>query len=63
MPGGPATVLAGQRPGIKEVDDRIGIVSFMRDDLGIHRLGAAKPQSLDSRFGTRLSPVSQDSDA
>src|SRR5258707_15876624 len=32
MPGGPATVLAGQRPGIKEVDDGIWIVSFMRDD-------------------------------
>src|SRR6266404_4567388 len=32
MPGRPATVLAGQRPGIKEVDDGIWIVSFMRDD-------------------------------
>src|SRR5260370_22320472 len=32
MPGGPATVLAGQLPGIKEVGDGIWIVSFMRDD-------------------------------
>jgi hypothetical protein len=29
-----STVLAGQRFGIKEVDDAIWIVSFMRDDLG-----------------------------
>src|SRR5712671_3689557 len=32
MPGRPATVLAGQRPGIKEANDGIWIVSFMRDD-------------------------------
>jgi hypothetical protein len=29
-----STVLAGQRLGIKEVDDAIWIVSFMRYDLG-----------------------------
>jgi hypothetical protein len=34
-----ATVLAGQRLGIKEVDDGIWIVSFMHDDLGFIAAG------------------------
>ena len=35
-----STVLAGQRLGIKEVDDGIWLVSFMHYDLGYHRPGA-----------------------
>jgi hypothetical protein len=33
-----STVLAGQRLGIKEVDEGIWIVSFMSYDLGFPRL-------------------------
>ena len=35
-----STVLAGQRLGIKEVDDGIWLVSFMHYDLGYYRSGA-----------------------
>ena len=38
-----STVLAGQSLGIKEVDDGIWLVSFMRYDLGYHRPGAEDP--------------------
>ena len=35
-----STVLAGQKLGIKEVDDGIWLVSFMHYDLGYYRPGA-----------------------
>ena len=38
-----STVLAGQRLGIKEVDDGIWLVSFMRLRSGLHRSGAKNP--------------------
>ena len=50
--------LAGQRVGIKEVDDGIWIVSFMRYDLGYIDLEARTLQPLDNPFGPRLSPMS-----
>ena len=50
--------LAGQRVGIKEVDDGIWIVSFMRYDLGYIDLEARTLQPLDNPFGPRLSPIS-----
>ena len=52
------TVLAGQRVGIKEVDDGIWIVSFMHYDLGYIDLEQKTLQPLDNPFGTRLSPMS-----
>ena len=58
MPGAPATVLAGQRPGIKEVDDGIWIVSFMHYDLGYIDLEQKTLQPLDNPFGPRLLPMS-----
>jgi hypothetical protein len=51
-------VLAGQRVGIKEVDDGIWIVSFMQYDLGYIDLEQKTLQPLDNPFGTRLSPMS-----
>ena len=51
-------VLAGQRVGIKEVDDGIWIVSFMRYDLGYIDLEQRTLQPLDNPFGPRLSPMS-----
>ena len=52
-----STALAGQRLGIKEVDDGIWLVSFMRYDLGYIDLEQRTLQTIDNPFGTRLSPM------
>jgi transposase InsO family protein len=51
-------VLAGQRVGIKEVDDGIWLVSFMHYDLGYIDLEQKTLQPLDNPFGSRVSPMS-----
>ena len=51
-------VMAGQRLGIKEVDEGIWLVSFMRYDLGYFDLEQKTLQPLDNPFGTKLSPMS-----
>lgn len=51
-------VLAGQRLGIKEVDDGIWLVSFMHYDVGYIDLEQRTLQTIDNPFGTRLSPMS-----
>ncbi len=53
-----STVLAGQRLGIKEVDDGIWLVSFMSYDLGFIDLEQKTLQPLDNPFGPRVSPMS-----
>ena len=53
-----STVLAGQRLGIKEVDEGIWLVSFMSYDLGFVDLEQKTLQPLDNPFGPRLSPIS-----
>lgn len=53
-----STVLAGQRLGIKEVDEGIWLVSFMSYDLGFIDLEQKTLQPLDNPFGPRLSPMS-----
>ena len=53
-----STVFAGQRVGIKEVDEGIWIVSFMHYDLGFIDLEQKTLQPLDNPFGPRLSPMS-----
>lgn len=53
-----STVLAGQRLGIKEVDDGIWLVSFMHYDLGYIDLEQRTLQPLDNPFGPGLSPMS-----
>jgi transposase InsO family protein len=53
-----STVLAGQRVGIKEVDEGIWIVSFMHYDLGYIDLEQKTLQPLDNPFGLRVSPMS-----
>ena len=53
-----SSVLAGQRLGIKEVDDGIWLVSFMHYDLGYIDLEQRTLQTIDNPFGTRLSPMS-----
>ncbi|CTQ55400.1 Transposase [Roseibium album] len=49
-----STVLAGQRLGIKEVDDGIWLISFMSYDLGYIDLEQRTLQTIDNPFGTRL---------
>jgi hypothetical protein len=53
-----STVLAGQKLGIKEVDEGIWLVSFMSYDLGYIDLEQKTLQTIDNPFGTRLSPMS-----
>src|SRR5438132_8418136 len=54
-----STVLAGQKLGIKEVDEGIWLVSFMHYDLGYFDLEQKTLQPLDNPFGPRPSPMSQ----
>jgi hypothetical protein len=51
-------VLAGQKLGIKEVDDAIWLVSFMHCDLGYIDLEQRAVRTIGNPFGTRLSPTS-----
>jgi transposase InsO family protein len=53
-----STALAGQRLGIKEVDDAIWLISFMHYDLGYIDLEQRTLQTIDNPFGSRLSPMS-----
>lgn len=53
-----STVMAGQKLGIKEVDEGIWLVSFMHYDLGYIDLEQKTLQTIDNPFGTRLSPMS-----
>jgi transposase InsO family protein len=53
-----STVLAGQRLGIKEVDEGIWLVSFMHYDLGYIDLEQKTLQPTDNPFGPGMSPMS-----
>jgi transposase InsO family protein len=53
-----STVLAGQKLGIKEVDDGIWLVSFMQYDLGYIDLEQKTLQTINNPFGPRLLPMS-----
>ena len=57
-----STVLAGQKLGLKEVDDGIWLVSFMHYDLGYIDLEQKTLQPIDNPFGTRVSPISPEQD-
>ena len=51
-------VLAGQRLGIKEVDEGIWLVSFLPYDLGYIDLEQKTLQPIHNPFGPRVSPMS-----
>ena len=53
-----STALAGQRLGVKEVDDGIWLVSFMRYDLGYIDLEQRTLQTIDNPFDPGMSPMS-----
>jgi hypothetical protein len=54
---GISSVFAGQRLGLREVDTDVWLVSFMHYDLGYIDLEARTPQSIDTPFGSRVSPM------
>jgi hypothetical protein len=56
--GPPLTAIAGQRLGIKEVDESIWLTSFMHYDLGYIDLEQKTLQPIDNPFGPGLSPMS-----
>ena len=51
-------VLAGQKVGVKEIDEGIWLVNFKHYDLGYIDLEQRTLQPLDNPFGSRLSPMS-----
>ena len=57
-----STVLAGQKLGLKEVEEGIWLVSFMHYDLGYIDLEQKTLQPIDNPFGTRMSPISPEQD-
>jgi transposase InsO family protein len=52
-----STVFAGQRLGLREVDTDVWLVSFMHYDLGYIDLEARTLQTIDTPFGSRVSPI------
>jgi hypothetical protein len=52
-----STVLAGQKLGVKDVDEGIWIVSFMHYDLGYVDLEQKTLRPLDNPFGPRVLPT------
>jgi len=53
-----STVMAGQKLGLKEVDDGIWVVTFMAYDLGYIDLEQKTLQPIDNPFGAKVSPMS-----
>jgi putative transposase len=52
--------LAGQRVGIKQVEDRIWLVSFMQYDLGYFDDETCRIESATNPFVAKLSPMSSE---
>jgi putative transposase len=53
-------VFAGQRVGIKQVEDRLWLVSFMDYDLGYFDDTECRLEPLNNPFGTKLLPMSSE---
>jgi len=53
-----STVFAGQNVGIKEVEDKIWLVSFMQYDLGYFDEETCKLEPLENPFGPKVLPMS-----
>jgi putative transposase len=52
-----STVFAGQNVGVKEVSDKIWLVSFMKYDLGFFDQEEGTITSLDNPFGAKVLPM------
>ena len=53
-----STVFAGQNVGIKEVSDKIWLVSFMDYDLGFFDHETGRLESADNPFTAKVLPMS-----
>jgi len=53
-----STVFAGQTVGIKQIDDRIWLVTFMHYDLGYFDHETCRLEPLENPFGTKVLPMS-----
>ena len=53
-------VFSGQRVGIKQVEDRLWLVSFMDYDLGYFDDTECRLEPLDNPFGSKLLPMSSE---
>lgn len=51
-------VFAGQKIGIREVGDKIGLVSFMNDDIGYFDLEACRVEPIENPFGPKVLTMS-----
>ncbi len=53
-----STVFAGQDVGVRQVSDRIWLVSFMDDDLGYFDDETYRLEPIENPFKPRVLPVS-----
>lgn len=53
-------VFAGQKVGIKEVNDKIWLVSFMNYDIGYFDEESCKVQPLENPFDAKVLPMSSE---
>ena len=54
-----STVFAGQKVGVKQVDDKIWLVSFMQYDLGFFDHETGRLESVQNPFEARVLPMSK----
>jgi len=55
-----STVFAGQKVGIKQVDNRIWLVSFMQYDLGYFDHETCRLEPIDNPFAAKVLPMSSE---
>ncbi|HLI10055.1 MAG TPA: integrase, partial [Alphaproteobacteria bacterium] len=55
-----STVFAGQKIGIKQVDDKLWLASFMTYDLGYFDENACRLEPIANPFGKNVLPMSQE---
>ncbi|MDV3258073.1 MAG: hypothetical protein LOX97_09905 [Sphingomonas sp.] len=53
-----STVFAGQKVGIKQIDDHIWLVSFMHYDIGFFDDETCRLEPATSPFGAKVLPMS-----
>jgi hypothetical protein len=51
-------VFAGQNVGVKEISDKIWLVSFMEYDLGFFEHETCQLESAENPFGAKVLPIS-----
>ncbi len=57
MHGALTSVLAGQKVGISQKDDKIWLVSFMDYDLGYFDIESRRVEPIDNPFASKVLPM------